>query len=378
MYNIKHINLIVIVISLLFFVQGCSGVDTSSLGSKSDQLQLQRQTDPVETNAVKQFELGVSYMQGRGVPRDERKASQWFKKSAEQGFPPSQYNLGWRYEFGEGIAQSDQLAIIWYKKASVQGHLSAMNNYALLVSKGRGAPKDCYLAARLFRQAAEKGNTPAQDNLGNMYRDGCGVEKNYIKAVQWCEIAAMSGDAAAQTNLGAHHLQGMGVPLNYEKAYFWSLLAARQGNQVAMKNATITRSRLTPTQISRAEQKANTFRPRTQEQQKLQFKLADFTIQPNPIPAGSKFEFILNYIVFDPRVPYRKIPVDFHYELLKDEKVLLTSKPKTIQSLNNQMNIIAKRNLKATKKKGTYTIQVIFNDSTGNNLLREKMDFLIE
>ena len=44
-------------------------------------------------NAAAQFNLGICYEQGRGVEKDTKKAFEWYKKSAEQGFADAQYNL---------------------------------------------------------------------------------------------------------------------------------------------------------------------------------------------------------------------------------------------------------------------------------------------
>jgi TPR repeat protein len=51
-----------------------------------------------------QFNLGVSYDRGQGVPQDYTEAVKWFLKAAEQGEAMSQYNLGRMYEESLGVA----------------------------------------------------------------------------------------------------------------------------------------------------------------------------------------------------------------------------------------------------------------------------------
>ncbi len=49
-------------------------------------------------DARAQYNLGLMYVNGRGVPQDYEKAIDWFTKSAEQGFAGAQNNLGVMYD----------------------------------------------------------------------------------------------------------------------------------------------------------------------------------------------------------------------------------------------------------------------------------------
>ena len=37
--------------------------------------------------------LGYRYKNGQGVEKDEAEAEKWFRKAADQGYPPAQRNL---------------------------------------------------------------------------------------------------------------------------------------------------------------------------------------------------------------------------------------------------------------------------------------------
>ena len=54
-------------------------------------------------NAATQFNLGVHYENGDGVPKDLGKARELYQKAADQGYADAQLNLGWLYENGEGV-----------------------------------------------------------------------------------------------------------------------------------------------------------------------------------------------------------------------------------------------------------------------------------
>ena len=72
-----------------------------------------------------QFNLGVLYDQGKGVPQDNALAIQWYRKAAEQGLPQAQVNLAIMYEEGEGVPADYVEAYLWYALADAQGDSQA-------------------------------------------------------------------------------------------------------------------------------------------------------------------------------------------------------------------------------------------------------------
>ena len=52
-----------------------------------------------------QFNLGLLYPRGEGVPQDHREAARWYRLAAEQGHGGAQNNLGVMYSPGEGVAR---------------------------------------------------------------------------------------------------------------------------------------------------------------------------------------------------------------------------------------------------------------------------------
>ena len=55
--------------------------------------------------AEAQYNLGLMYSNGQGVPRDDEEAVKWYRLAAEQGFAESQTNLGLMYGTGRGVEQ---------------------------------------------------------------------------------------------------------------------------------------------------------------------------------------------------------------------------------------------------------------------------------
>ncbi len=68
-------------------------------------------------DAAAQYNLGVMYYGGYGVPQDYAEAVRWYRKAAEQGNAPAQYNLGVMYHTGQGVPQDYVYAHMWYNVA---------------------------------------------------------------------------------------------------------------------------------------------------------------------------------------------------------------------------------------------------------------------
>lgn len=79
-------------------------------------------------NMEAQFNLGVMYRQGQGVPQDHQNAVTWFNKSAEQGHVEAQQNLGFQYAKGQGVTQDWVQADKWFTIAAASGKETAVNN----------------------------------------------------------------------------------------------------------------------------------------------------------------------------------------------------------------------------------------------------------
>ena len=113
-------------------------------------------------NEQAQFDLGVAYGKGQGVPRDSTEAAKWTRMAAVQGSAGAQYNLGNAYSYGEGV------------------------------------PQDYAEANKWFRMAAEQGMAIAQFNLGAAYFNGQGVSQDYVHSYFWYSLAASRSSGAEQ------------------------------------------------------------------------------------------------------------------------------------------------------------------------------------
>ncbi len=115
----------------------------------------------------------------------------------EQGDALAQYNLGVLYRKGRGVPQDDVQARQWYAKAAAQGQAKAQFNLGTLYFNGEGTPKDYQQALRWFRLAADQGVAVAQTKIAIMYDEGQGVPHDIVQAYKWYSLAAMNGDKPA-------------------------------------------------------------------------------------------------------------------------------------------------------------------------------------
>jgi hypothetical protein len=97
--------------------------------------------------AEAQFDLGMLYEEGEGVPQDFGQAAAWYRKAAERGHADAQFLLGALYESGQGIPRDDAQAVYWYGKAAEQGHSYAPSALGALIEQGRGIHLDRQRAA---------------------------------------------------------------------------------------------------------------------------------------------------------------------------------------------------------------------------------------
>ncbi len=96
------------------------GYDASKKGDYATAL---REWRPIAENgdAVAQYNLGLMYDRGWGVPQDYKEAAKWYTLSAEQGYSEAQTGLGWLFGLGYGIPQDYVRAHMWYNLSASNG-----------------------------------------------------------------------------------------------------------------------------------------------------------------------------------------------------------------------------------------------------------------
>jgi len=86
-------------------------------------------------NRIAMHDLALYYAEGRGgVTAELPAAAKWFEKAAERGVVDSQFNLGVLFESGQGLPKSMTDAFVWYSIAATQGDQFAKQRIGVLSS----------------------------------------------------------------------------------------------------------------------------------------------------------------------------------------------------------------------------------------------------
>ena len=117
--------------------------------------------------------------------------------SAKAGNARAQYQLGLCYESGNGVPKSVEEARRRFGLAAAAGVTDASLALGRYAAEGIGGDKDGALAVRLYTAAAENGNPEAAYLLGRAYGDGILTEADPVLALKWYEQAAAAGHAEA-------------------------------------------------------------------------------------------------------------------------------------------------------------------------------------
>lgn len=181
---------------------------------------------------------------------------------AEEGDINAQYELGIKYLRGEGLPPLKNEAVKWLSAAANQGHTEAQlmltNTY---LNYGSRDSQEFKKATQWLTQAANQGQPEAQYILGNMHAEGQGVIQDFQQAAKWLQLAANAGHVEAMYRLGMMHVVGDGVEKDRIQAYVWFNLAAAEGNHQAFIARTEVSELLNAEQINVAQAKSREWRP---------------------------------------------------------------------------------------------------------------------
>jgi len=207
-----------------------------------------------------QYLLGLLYLRGRGVERDQAVGLAWIERAAAGGSALAEAELASRYFSGNGVPRDPHLARGWARKAGTHGQLRGQRVLCALDFRAhrtpgarhwcgkaarRGDALSQFFLARLLQdtgpqqarrharnwmqRAAKQGWLPAQTKLGDYYHDGVGGSRNDRRALYWWRRAAGRGNARAQVALARAYANGWGIKRDPLSAYVWLCRARAQG-----------------------------------------------------------------------------------------------------------------------------------------------------
>ena len=156
-----------------------------------------------------QYNLGLIYEKGKGVPMDFDKAQALYFKAADQGHAQAMVQLAGLYFNGQDGPRNEQQALYWYKKAADLGDREALYQLGLMSETGVGTKLNFPYARNYYQKAAAKGNAKAMLALARMYQYGLGVRQDKQKAAGLYQILVEQNNSYAQYQLATLYYEGI-------------------------------------------------------------------------------------------------------------------------------------------------------------------------
>jgi uncharacterized protein len=101
-----------------------------------------------------QYNLGLMYVDGHGVPQDYFEAIRWFRRAADQDYAQAQHNLGAMYGAGQGVKRDYVQAYKWLNLCAAKGNSGCISQRDLVAKKLK--PSQLAEAQRLSGQFTPK------------------------------------------------------------------------------------------------------------------------------------------------------------------------------------------------------------------------------
>lgn len=180
------------------------------------------------TAVILLFAVGIALAQSPGQASARQKSIEDLKQIAYAGDVAAQVQLGVIYLRGDGVPRDDAEAAKWLRKAADQDNAIAERYLAEMYFKGRGVAADNEEAAKLLQMAAQQGDAESEHNLAVLYVQGQGIARNPKQAALWMRRAAEQNLAAAQQGMGALYENGDGVAPDPTEAVNWYRKAVAQ------------------------------------------------------------------------------------------------------------------------------------------------------
>lgn len=185
------------------------------------------------SNPAAQYNIGLIYEYGKGMPVDKKSAELWYKKAASLGLseamaqlahldfqankvqeavqeytaaaklnePTALYQLGLLSETGVGLTRDPNQAVNYYQKAASLGNEKASFALARMLQYGLGVPKDMNKAIAIYQELANNHNAHAQYQLAMIYISGASGEQMINAGKELLQKASANGNILAQKNM---------------------------------------------------------------------------------------------------------------------------------------------------------------------------------
>ena len=160
-----------------------------------------------------EFDLGIMYILGEGVPRNLAMAFHWlnlmdvYHDTRSFTFEDSNHE-------SFAATRDYEAAFEEINNESKSGVGIAQVILGLCYQRGYFVYPDDDAAFDWYEKAANQNSSAGQVKLGDMYNEGISVEEDFRQAVKWYKRAADQNDPYGNERLAIMYFFGHGVPAN--------------------------------------------------------------------------------------------------------------------------------------------------------------------
>ncbi|WP_437760107.1 SEL1-like repeat protein [Sorangium sp. So ce1389] len=210
------------------------------------------------------YHLGIHYLSGKDLPRDDARAAELFEKACSAGVAQACYARGKQQlrdilsakvppdaagrakvrefadkacELGDGwacwsaaewylregpqavIPKDATRAVAFLRRGCDLGYGPSCSSLGNMLVEGKLAAKDVAVAVGVLQRACEGGQAEDCVELGDILRKGQGAPKDGVKAIAAYRRGCTLGDMRACNAAGSVYGEGDGVPRDVAKAY---------------------------------------------------------------------------------------------------------------------------------------------------------------
>jgi TPR repeat protein len=217
------------------------------------------------------FALALTYIFNRGIPRDEAESIRWAEKAWRSGDVLATYTIGMMYKNGELYPKDAVKSFLWVNRAREMGHPDARYFVGYAKEKGLGVPVDIPSALQLYQEGAKLDHPMSLLRLGYLHREGKVVPKDSRLAFSLWMKGAETGNPLLQSTVGLCYLRQPDffpnaypeMEKNDVEAYKWLTLSTAGGGVGTAKLREMAETRMSPSEIKEAKEKAAAFRPKS-------------------------------------------------------------------------------------------------------------------
>lgn len=176
--------------------------------------------------------MGVFLDQGLyGMRQDHAGAARYFHAASNREALAA-YNLGLLYLFGRGVERNQEAAMQYFRKAAgkriAQAYVRLGINYYSVATKakqhGESDPKAMQEAEKMFRLAAQLNDPVGEYYFGRLLVEGANRTPDYKKGMAWLTKAAKRRNADAARLIAYLYENGLGIEKSLDMAATWMLI----------------------------------------------------------------------------------------------------------------------------------------------------------